>query len=82
MIVVGLFTFLNNWNDFFGPIIYLNSKENFTLALGLLQLQGDYSTKWNLVMAGSTIVTAPCILLYLIGQKYLIEGISMTGMKA
>lgn len=82
MIVVGLFTFLNNWNDFFGPIIYLNSKENFTLALGLLQLQGDYSTKWNLVMAGATIVTAPCILLYLIGQKYLIEGISMTGMKA
>lgn len=82
MIVVGLFTFLNNWNDFFGPIIYLNSKEHYTLALGLLQLKGDYSTKWNLMMAGSTIVVAPCILLYLVGQKYLIEGISMTGLKA
>ncbi len=82
MIVVGLFTFLNNWNDFFGPIIYLNSKEHYTLALGLLQLEGDYSTKWNLLMAGSTIVAAPCILLYLVGQKYLIEGISMTGLKA
>ena len=82
MIVVGLFTFLNNWNDFFGPIIYLNSKEHYTLALGLLQLKGDYSTKWNLLMAGSTIVAAPCILLYLVGQKYLIEGISMTGLKA
>lgn len=82
MIVVGLFTFLNNWNDFFGPIIYLNKKEHFTLALGLLQLRGDYSTKWNLMMAGSTIVVAPCILLYLIGQKYLIEGISLTGLKA
>lgn len=81
MIVVGLFTFLNNWNDFFGPIIYLNSKENFTLALGLLQLQGDYGTKWNLVMAGSTIVVVPCILVYLVGQKYLIEGIATTGMK-
>ena len=81
MIVVGLFTFLNCWNDFFGPIIYLNSKENFTLALGLLQLKGDYGTKWNLIMAGSTIIAAPCILIYLIGQKYLIEGISMTGMK-
>lgn len=81
MIVVGLFTFLNNWNDFFGPIIYLNSKEHFTLALGLLQLQGDYGTKWNLVMAGSTIVVVPCILVYLVGQKHLIEGIAMTGMK-
>lgn len=81
LVVVGLFTFLNNWNDFFGPIIYLNTKENFTLALGLLQLQGDYGTKWNLVMAGATIVTIPCIIIYLIGQKYLIEGISMTGLK-
>lgn len=82
LVVVGLFTFLNNWNDFFGPIIYLNSKENFTLALGLLQLKGDYGTKWNLVMAASTIVVAPCIVIYLIGQRYLIEGIALTGIKA
>lgn len=82
MIVVALFTFLGNWNDFFGPIIYLNSKEKFTLAVGLLQFRGDYATKWNLLMAASTIVVAPCILIYLIGQKYLIEGISLTGMKA
>ena len=82
MVVVGLFTFLNNWNDFFGPIIYLNSKEKFTLALGLLQFRGDYSTKWNLLMAGSTIVAAPCIVIFLIGQRYLIEGISLTGLKA
>lgn len=82
MIVVALFTFLGNWNDFFGPIIYLNTKEKFTLAVGLLQFQGDYATKWNLLMAASTIVVAPCILIYLTGQKYLIEGISLTGMKA
>jgi multiple sugar transport system permease protein len=82
LIVVALFTFLGNWNDFFGPIIYLNSKEKFTLAVGLLQFKGDYSTKWNLLMAASTIVVTPCILIYLIGQRYLIEGISLTGMKA
>lgn len=82
MIVVALFTFLGNWNDFFGPIIYLNSKDKFTLAVGLLQFKGDYSTKWNLLMAASTIVVTPCILTYLVGQKYLIEGISLTGMKA
>lgn len=82
LVVVALFTFLNNWNDFFGPIIYLNSKENFTLAVGLLQFRGDYATKWNLLMAGSTIVVAPCLMIYLVGQKYLIEGISLTGLKA
>lgn len=82
LIVVALFSFLGNWNDFFGPIIYLNTKEKFTLAVGLLQFQGDYATKWNLLMAASTIVVAPCILIYLIGQRYLIEGISLTGLKA
>lgn len=82
LVVVALFTFLNCWNDFFGPIIYLNSKEKFTLAVGLLQFKGDYGTKWNLLMAASTIVVAPCILIYLIGQKHLIEGIALTGMKA
>lgn len=82
MVVVALFTFLGNWNDFFGPIIYLNSKEKFTLAVGLLQFRGDYATKWNLLMAASTIVVAPCIVIYLFGQKHLIEGISLTGMKA
>ncbi len=81
IIVVGLFSFLYNWNDFFGPIIYLNDKAHFTLALGLLQFRGDYDSKWNLLMAASTIVIAPCILIYSIGQKYLIEGISLTGIK-
>lgn len=82
LVVVALFIFLNNWNDFFGPIIYLNSKEHFTLAIGLLQFKGDYSTKWNLLMAASTIVVAPCVAIYLFGQKHLIEGISLTGLKA
>lgn len=81
IIVVALFSFLYNWNDFFGPIIYLNDKAHFTLALGLLQFRGDYVSKWNLLMAASTIVIAPCILIYSIGQKYLIEGISLTGIK-
>lgn len=82
LIVVGLFTFLGNWNEFFGPLLYLNTKSKFTLALGLLQFRGDFATKWNLLMAASTIVVVPAILIYLIGQKYLIEGISLTGLKA
>ena len=82
LIVVGLFTFLNCWNDFFAPLIYLNDQKKYTLALGLLQFRGNYQSKWNLLMAASTIVAVPCILVYLMGQKYLIEGITLTGMKA
>lgn len=82
LIVVALFTFLNCWNDFFAPLIYLNDQNKFTLALGLLQFRGNYSSKWNLMMAASTIVVTPCIIIYIIGQRYLIEGIALTGMKA
>lgn len=82
MIVVALFTFLGCWNDFFGPLLYLNSYNKYTLALGLLQLRGDHATKWNVVMAGSTVVVIPCIIMYILGQRQLIEGITLTGMKA
>ncbi|MDO4293811.1 MAG: carbohydrate ABC transporter permease [Eubacteriales bacterium] len=82
LIVVGLFTFLNCWNEFFAPLIYLSDQNKYTLALGLLQFRGNYTSKWQLLMAASTIVAAPCILVYLLGQRYLLEGISMTGMKA
>lgn len=82
LIVVGLFTFLNCWNEFFAPLIYLNDQNKYTLALGLLQFRGNYTSKWQLLMAASTIVAVPCILVYFVGQKYLIEGITMTGMKA
>lgn len=82
LIVIGLFTFLNCWNDFFAPLIYLNDQKKYTLALGLLQFRGNYQSKWNLLMAASTIVAVPCIFVYLLGQKYLIEGITLTGMKA
>ncbi|SCY79212.1 carbohydrate ABC transporter permease [Alkaliphilus peptidifermentans] len=81
LIVVGLFTFLNTWNDFFNPLIYLNSNKNFTVALGLQSFQSMYGTQWNLLMAASTVVVIPVIIVFLIGQKYFIEGITLTGIK-
>ncbi|MFC3804050.1 carbohydrate ABC transporter permease [Cohnella sp. GCM10012308] len=79
--VVAFFTFMNVWNDFFGPLIFLNEDSKFTLALGLLQLKGMYATDWNLLMAGSAIMVLPAIAMFFIGQKYFIEGISLTGIK-
>jgi multiple sugar transport system permease protein len=81
LIVVALFTFINVWNDFLNPLIYLNDVNLYTLALGLLQFRGSYSSSWNLLMAGSTLVVIPPIIVFLFGQKYFIEGVTLSGMK-
>jgi multiple sugar transport system permease protein len=82
VMVICLFIFLGCWNDFFGPLIYLNSSEKYTLALGLLQFRGNYSTRWNWLMAASTIVIIPCVVMYIFTQRRLIEGIALTGLKS
>ncbi|MCL4860089.1 MAG: carbohydrate ABC transporter permease [Caldilineaceae bacterium] len=79
--VVAIFTFLNHWNDFFNPLIYLNTTEKYTLALGINLFRGYQTTQWNLLMAASVMVTAPCILLYALAQRYFIQGIVFTGLK-
>ncbi len=81
LLVVAFFTFTNVWNDFFGPLIYLNDESLFTLALGLLQLQGTYTSDWNLIMAAATVMTLPAILVFFLGQKYFVEGVTLTGIK-
>ena len=81
LIVVALFTFMGVWNDFMNPLIYLNNEKLYTLALGLLQFRGTYSSNWHLLMAGSTIVVIPPIIVFLFGQKYFIEGVTLSGMK-
>jgi len=82
LIVVGIFTFVNTWNDFLAPLIYLNSESRFTLALGLFQFRGMYSAQWNVLMSASTLVLLPNIIVFIIGQKYILEGITLTGIKA
>ncbi len=78
---VGIFTFMATWNDFMGPLIYLNSPNNRTLALGLASFRGLYSTDWNLLMAASTAVVIPVVILFFVAQKYFVQGIVLTGMK-
>ena len=81
VITISLFTFMNLWNDYFGPLIYLNDESLFTLALGLVQFRGSYVSQWHYLMAASTVMIFPMIVVFFIGQKYFIEGISFTGMK-
>ncbi|MEX1031186.1 MAG: carbohydrate ABC transporter permease [Paenibacillaceae bacterium] len=81
LIVVGLFTFLANWNDYLAPMLYISSEKKYTLMLGLTLFQGAYGSQWNYMMAAVTIVVIPSLILFLFAQKYLVEGIAMTGIK-
>ena len=81
LITVAIFAALAEWNDFLGPLIYLNQDEYFTLAIGLAQFTGLYHSQWNLLMAASTIVIVPVIILFFFAQKHFIEGIVLTGTK-
>lgn len=81
IIVVALFSFLASWNDFMGPLIYLKSDKWFTLALGLQMFQGTYTAQWDLLMAASATVVLPCVIVFLAGQRYFLEGITLTGLK-
>lgn len=79
--VVSVFTFLTVWNDYLGPLIYLNSSDKYTLAMGLASFQGTYTAQWGYLMAAATVVLIPIVILFAFAQKYFVEGITLTGMK-
>jgi multiple sugar transport system permease protein len=76
-----LFEFMWTWNDFLAPLLYLSKESNWTLALGLLQFRSQRQTEWELLMAASTLMVLPAIVLYFFGQKTFIQGIATTGFK-
>jgi multiple sugar transport system permease protein len=78
---VALFTFMNSWNDFMGPLIYLNDETMYTVSLGLQQFIGQYGTRWGMLMAASTVATLPIIILFFFAQKTFIQGVATTGIK-
>lgn len=81
MLTLGVFTLMNTWNDYMGPLIYLSSPEKYTMTLGIAYFKGVYATQWNLVMAGSIVSVVPILIAYLCAQKYFIEGIAFSGVK-
>ena len=81
MIVVALLLFITMWNDLLQQMIYINSEEKFTIAIGLTVFRGALKQDWALTMAATCMSFAPGVIMYLIGQKYFVEGIVMTGMK-
>lgn len=78
---VTLFEFLYCWTDFMGPLIYLNSRELFTLSIGLYAFRERWVIRYDLMMAAATVVTLPILILFFFAQRTFIEGITLTGIK-
>jgi multiple sugar transport system permease protein len=77
---LAIFTFLGQWNNFLWPLIVTNSEHMRTLPVGLAAFQGQYRVEWHLLMAGSVIALVPILVIYIIGQKWFVRGITLTGM--
>lgn len=76
---IGVFTFIGVWNDFNGPLIYLNDSTKYTLTLGLSFFKGMYKTQWNELMAATVLVILPVLILFFCAQQYIIDGIVISS---
>jgi multiple sugar transport system permease protein len=81
MVALGIFTFLGQWNSFFYPLIFLNSDDNFTIPLLVNQFKGAYSSDWTSLMAATTMAALPLLIVFIIAQRQIVEGIALSGSK-
>lgn len=78
---LGIFTFMGTWNDFLWPLIVMIREEMYTLPVALANLNGQHNTEYALLMAGAVIVIVPVLAVFLMGQKFIIQGIATSGLK-
>jgi multiple sugar transport system permease protein len=76
---VGIFSFLFNWNDFMRPMLYLNSPEKKTMAVGLRYFQSQWGTEWAQMMAASALMIVPVLIIFFATQRFFVKGIALTG---
>lgn len=78
---LALLTFVNTWNDYMGPFIYLTSNDHWTIQIGLQSFIGQFDSDYAMMMTGSVLSVLPILLIFLLGQRYFIRGIATSGMK-
>jgi multiple sugar transport system permease protein len=78
---LALLTFVNTWNDYMGPFIYLTSNDLWTVQLGLRSFVGQYSADYAMIMTGAVVSVLPILVIFLFGQRYFIQGIATSGLK-
>lgn len=81
LLAQGILGFVAGYNDYFGPLLYLHSPKKYTLQIALKYFEGTYVNDWPTVMAGAVVTLIPTIIVFIIAQKYFVEGIQMTGIK-
>jgi multiple sugar transport system permease protein len=77
---LAIFNFQAAWNDFLWPLVIINKESMRTIPIGLASFQGQYSTEWHLLMAGSVIALLPVLIIYMLGQNWFVRGITLSGM--
>ncbi len=78
---LAIFTFVRAWNDFLWPVIALNKPQNYTLTVGVANLQGEFMTDWGIIFSGAALAAIPMIIFFLLFQKYFLEGVRMGALK-
>ncbi len=78
---LGVFTFIGSWNDFLGPLVFMDSVRNYTLPVGIALYQGSYYTEYGLTHATSVLATLPLIFVFFLFQRQIVESMSATGLK-
>nr|MBA2366524.1 carbohydrate ABC transporter permease [Actinomycetota bacterium] len=77
----AVFLFIWTWSDFLGPLIYLSTDSKFTLPVGLALLNDQYNSDWERLMAGNVVGLIPLVIVYAAAQRYIVQGIALTGIK-
>ena len=80
-VTIGIWSFMGAWNDLLGPLLYLNDYNKYTLQLGLAQFNSMKEINWGALMAASVLALLPPLIIFFFGQKKLVDGIKMTGIK-
>lgn len=78
---LAIFTFVRSWNDFLWPVIALNKPQNYTLTVGVANMQGEFMTDWGIIFSGASLAALPMIIFFLLFQKYFLEGVRMGALK-
>ena len=81
LITVGILTFVTSWNNFFTPLLVFNSQNLFTLPMGVMNFMGEHAADWNMILAFLTLAMIPAIILYIVGQKYIVSGLTSGAIK-
>jgi multiple sugar transport system permease protein len=81
LITVSIFTFMANWTDFLAPLVFLNRESTFTLSLGLQFYQSQHFTAWAYLMVASFVFTLPALIVFVVLQRYFVQGFTLSGLK-